>query len=253
MYATIEGAVRRLRIPDPHDEVLPGVRWGAFDELYTPAYWRGQAWQHAQLGTYDHLRLGRTLIEEVAACLLGGFGMRAELGLLAYSRLRDRQLLFGTPTATVLEHALSEPFVLNGKGRRYRFPRQKGRYLSECMAELGSMKEPKDDLRFRDRLAELPGIGLKTASWVVRNYRQSNRVAIVDVHILRAGRHMGLYEAALVPEKHYKHLEASFLHFAKAIKTAAGMLDGMMWDYMRRMPAMQIAPSISREIQYKLI
>jgi hypothetical protein len=70
MYSLIGDTIERLELPDPNDFVLPGIRWGAFDELLTPAYWRGQAWQHERLGTYRHLRLGSTLSEEIApACL----------------------------------------------------------------------------------------------------------------------------------------------------------------------------------------
>jgi thermostable 8-oxoguanine DNA glycosylase len=234
MYGFINGALRQLDLPDPDEMVIPGIRWGVFDELLTPAYWRGQAWQHEMIGTYARLRLGRNLVEEVAACLLGGFGMKAEIGLAAFARLRDRGLLLGTPSMSELESALAEPFSIRGASRRYRFPRQKARYLSACLKRLETFSEPLDDAAFRDRLAELPGIGLKTASWIVRNYRGSNRVAVIDVHILRAGRHIDLFSPDLEPQRHYRALEESFLRFAAAIGVAAGMLDGLIWDYMRR-------------------
>lgn len=234
MYAFINGELHRLDLPDPAETVLPGVQWGAFDELFTPAYWRGQAWQHELIGTYASFRLGRNLVEEVAACLLGGFGMRAEIGLAAFARLRERGLLSRIPSLSGLESALTEPFSICGASRRYRFPRQKARYLSACLKQLETFCEPLDDVEFRDRLAELPGIGPKTASWIVRNYRGSNRVAIIDVHILRAGRHIGLFPPDWGPQRHYRALEEIFLRFADALGVAAGMLDGLIWDYMRR-------------------
>jgi thermostable 8-oxoguanine DNA glycosylase len=228
MYATIHGTTCRLRLPAADEFLLPGIRWGVFDELLTPAFWRSQAWLHQRLGTYADNRLGRSLIEEAAACLLGGFGMRAELGLMAYARVRERGLLRGRPREHDLEDALAEPFVVNGKSQRYRFPRQKGRYLAACVSALHSFQEPRDDVRLRDELAKLPGIGLKTASWIVRNHRRSNKVAIVDVHILRAGRHIGLFSEQLHPTRHYRPLETAFLTFAKAIHASAGMLDALM-------------------------
>ena len=236
MYADICGAWMSLELPDPDDEVMPGVRWGAFDEMMTPAYWRGQAWQHEALGTYASLRLGRTLAEETAACLLGGYGMPAELGLGAYARLRADGLLEGTPSQAVLEQRLSEPFFTQGRFRRYRFPRQKARYLAACLSALNGFDEPENDVDLRGALAALPGIGPKTASWIVRNYRASDCVAVLDIHIIRAGRHVGLFERDHTPERHYLELEVEFLAFAAALPTAAGMLDGLMWDYMRRMP-----------------
>lgn len=235
MYACISGKQLHLDFPDPEEMVLPGIRWGAFDELLTPAYWRGQAWQHEIIGTYACLRLGRTLTEELAACLLGGFGMKAEIGLAAFTRLRDQGLLKGQPSARDLEDVLSLPFLVRGVHRRYRFPKQKSRYLAACLKQIKAYTEPSDDIAFRDELAELPGIGLKTASWIVRNYRASNSVAILDVHILRAGRHIDLFGSTLQPQKHYRALETAFLDFADALGTTAGLLDGLMWDYMRRM------------------
>jgi thermostable 8-oxoguanine DNA glycosylase len=239
MYAVFNGAVQKLAMPHPHECVLPGIQWGAFDELLTPAYWRGQAWQHQNLGTYSDLRLGRTLVEEVAACLLGGYGMPSDLALAAYRRVREAGILRGTPEAAEIEIILSEPFVVQGRIRHYRFVNQKARYLSACIRHLSTFRMADDDLVFRDHLAELPGIGLKTASWVVRNMRSSGRIAIIDIHILRAGRHIGLFPEAWVPQKNYRDLEHKFVSFASAIEVPAAALDGLIWDYMRR-----LSPSI---------
>lgn len=243
VHAILNGRLCKLRLPAPHEYVLPGVPWGAFDELMTPAYWRCQAWQHDTLGTYNDLRLGRTLAEELAACLLGGYGMPAELGLAAYARLRSFGLLAGTPSAFSIEAALLEPFEYRGRRRFYRFPRQKARYLAACLAALHKLTEPAGDRELRDALTTLPGIGLKTASWIVRNYRASETVAIIDIHILRAGRHVGLFDDVWTPQRNYSELEASFLSFAKAIGTSAVLLDSLMWDQMRRMPS---SPNRSR-------
>src|SRR6266516_4308422 len=129
MYTSIGGATRRLHLPPEQSYVLPGIRWGAFDELLTPAYWRGQVWQHELLGTYARLRLGRSLAEEMAACLLGGYGMAAELGLAAFARLRDAGLIKHGMDTQEIERHLAAPFAIRGSLRRYRFPRQKAKYL----------------------------------------------------------------------------------------------------------------------------
>lgn len=249
MHAIIGGAPRHRRLPDAKDFALPGVMWGAFDELLTPAFWLGQAWQHEALGTFSNLRLGRTLAEELAACLLGGFGMPAELGLAAYRRLRDRGLLNGQPTATELERSLSEVLLVDGRPRCYRFPKQRAIFLAGCLANLDGFVESDGDGSLRDQLTAMRGIGLKTASWIVRNYRGSNEVAIIDVHLLRAGRHIGLFPSDWLPSKHYRQLEVKFLEFAAALETPASLLDGLIWHYMRclssiRTPA-AAAPSIA--------
>jgi thermostable 8-oxoguanine DNA glycosylase len=248
MYTVVDGVLRELALPRANTCVLPGIPWGAFEELLTPAFWRGQAWQHALLGTYEDLRLGRTLIEEMAACLLGGFGMRAELGLAAFARLRDRGLLVGCPSSLILEAALSEPFVIYGRPCGYRFPRQKARYLSACLRQLNETEVHASDAALRDQLALLPGIGLKTASWIVRNHRGSSQVAIIDVHILRAGRRMGLFTEDQEPQRHYRELEAAFLKFADAIEVPAATLDALMWDYMRRFQASIPTASVFRKL-----
>jgi thermostable 8-oxoguanine DNA glycosylase len=235
MYSHIAGEFRELTLPSVFAEVLPGILWGAFDELMTPAYWRGQAWQHIEAGEFCDFRLGRSLEEEVAACLLGGWGMPAELALAAYSRVRERGLLRAGTTASELEEALSEPFAIQGRERKYRFLRQKSRYLSECLEQLSGFIPPDDDIAFRDRLDQLPGIGLKTASWVVRNLRPSSEVAILDIHIIRVGQHLRLFPNAWKPETHYRQLEERFIAFARAIDVSAATLDGLMWDHMRRL------------------
>jgi len=234
MYTLIAGKVRELTLPPTDEEVLPGIPWGAFDELMTPAYWRGQAWQHTEAGAFCDFRLGRSLEEEVAACLLGGWGMPAELALAAYSRLRERGLLQAGTTCDELESALSEPFSFNGKLRKYRFIRQKSRYLSGCLQKLADFEPAESDIEFRDMLNELPGIGLKTASWIVRNLRPKSEVAVLDIHILRVGQQLGLFPEQWQPATHYHELEQRFIAFANAINVSTATLDGLMWDHMRR-------------------
>ena len=36
MHANLHGVLRTLRLPEPDEPVLPGIIWGAFDELLTP-------------------------------------------------------------------------------------------------------------------------------------------------------------------------------------------------------------------------
>ena len=135
--------------------------------------------------------------------------------------------------AADLEAALSVPFIVEGRERRYRFPRQKAHYLAACLRQLNELAEPTDDQALRDKLATLPGVGLKTASWVVRNHRSSDSVAVVDVHIRRAGKLLGLFDGNMDPSRHYLQMERQFLDFASAIRSRASLLDGLMWDQMR--------------------
>ena len=78
-----------LVIPASSDEVMDGVRWGTVDEFFTPAFWKCQAEHHSRRDEYTSHRLGRDLREEVAVCLLGGYGIPAEMGMLAFARLKS--------------------------------------------------------------------------------------------------------------------------------------------------------------------
>ena len=73
------------------------------------------------------------------------------------------------------------------------------------------------------------GIGPKTALWIVRNYLDSDDVAIIDVHVLRACRRMKLFPDEISLPRDYGALEEKFLNFANAIKVRASLLDAVMW------------------------
>lgn len=223
-----------VELPCPFTEVLPGVNWGLAEEIFTPAFWKYQAHMKRVSGQYCHYRLGRTLLEEVSVCLLGGYGMPAELGLAAFDRLKDQDLLSGWATADEIEQALSMPFVVFENLRNYRFARQKARYLSSALAELRESTLPKDEKACRDYLTTLNGIGPKTASWVVRNHFGSNAVAILDIHIVRAGIAIGIFDENADTARQYYQLEDQFLTFCLALEESASLLDALMWDYMRR-------------------
>lgn len=243
VYSYFDGEMDCLAVPDANAYVMDGLRWGGVDEWFTPAFWKAHAWQHERHGTFDDLRLGSSLCEETAACLLGGFGMPAEMGLAAYARLRERDLLSGAGDEAAIYAALAEPFAIAGRVRHYRFARQRAAYLAATLAYLEELAEPDDDIDLRGALTGAPGIGLKTASWVVRNYRRSNRVAVLDVHVVRACAMMGLFESQTVTPGRYERMEAAYIGFANAIGVRASLLDALIWDYMRRLYAVDEPPS----------
>ena len=243
----------RVELPSPDCDVLAGVRWGEAGGLFSPAYWAAHC--HlvaAKNASPQPHRLGRTLLEELAACLLGGYGMSAELGLAAYSHVRDGGLLRFGVTAGDLEHALSQPLEVTGRMMKYRYPRQRSVYLAGCIRALEQSNVPTDARALRSYLCELPGIGPKTASWIVRNWLDSDEVAILDVHILRAMSYLKLVGHVAMP-KDYERVEAVFLGFANALGVRASILDALMWQHMRRWGYLidskprSICRSVSRE------
>lgn len=236
VFALRQGAIETLDLPSSSTSLgLGDLRWGNAEEPLTPAYWAAQTWMW-EIDAPEHYRLGRTLAEELLACMLGGYGIPAEVGLAAYERLRGHLLEGGGLTdGDDVEALLLEPLRLGERTVRYRFARQKARYVSAAFRELASVDEGLEDLPLRDRLMCIRGVGPKTASWVVRNLRGSDGVAILDIHILRAGRHLGIFEDGRTVERHYAELEEAYLAFATAIDTRASILDSVMWMTMRQL------------------
>lgn len=183
-------------------------------------------------------RLGRDLAEEIAACLLGGFGMNADVGMAAFRRARERGLLSRSSSEQEILDALLEPLRIRGREVRYRYPGQKAKYLSLALQKLYSEQAPESAgaVELRKWLLGFQGIGLKTASWIVRNFLCSDQVAILDLHVVRACRMMGVFDSSHDVVRHYLEMEDSFLGFCRALDTSAALLDALIWDQMRTVP-----------------
>ncbi|MBZ9799355.1 endonuclease III domain-containing protein [Mesorhizobium sp. ES1-4] len=224
-----------LHLPEADAEVVPSVPWGNFAAVFTPAFWATQVWMETMNAQKSETGLGETLIEEVLACLLGGHGAPAEVGLAAYDRVRAYLQRNGTGLSLAeAEALLSEPLSVRGRTVRYRFAKQRARYLHGCLSGLSNLDEGSlADRELRDRLCHLPGVGPKTASWVVRNRRRSDNVAILDVHIIRACCHIGIFPANANPATDYFGLERKYLDFSSAAGVRASILDAVMWKIMR--------------------
>lgn len=230
-------AVIQVDLPAPDSEALPGVRWGAIEAFPTPAYWTYQVLAKRLCGAPPRYRLGATLAEEVGACLLGGHGIPAPVGIAAFRKLQSLGIFEETPTELALFELLSRPLDVDGRLIKYRFARQKAGYLSAALVQLAREEPPMSSGRaLRDWLTRLPGIGYKTASWVARNWLDADDVAILDIHILRAGTLAGFFDEHLSVERHYLELEAQFLRFAEAIGVRSSELDAVIWFEMMSSP-----------------
>lgn len=220
----------------PEDEVIPGVRYGRQDWIPTPAFWAAMADLEGD-GSDNYSSPGGTpLAEDLAFCLLGGYGVKMELNRAAWERLDEAGALSAevVPSAAEFEALLSEPLVVNGRLQKYRYPRQRAGRLNVALTSI--RENPPDTtnpLSFRERMMGLPGIGPKTASWIVRNHVGSDEVAILDVHVLRAGAMIGLFPETYRLPRDYEMLERRFLSFAAALQVRASVLDAIMWREMR--------------------
>ncbi len=227
----------QVELPAADIEVMDGVRWGSIDAFPTPAYWAYQVVARRLIGKPAGYRLGRTLAEEVAACLLGGYGIPATVGLAAYDRMRERGVLSGNPVSEKdLEALLKEPLEVGGKSIRYRFAAQKARYLAAALPLAHAAPKFNVGRQLRDWLLVVPGVGHKTASWIARNWLDANDVAILDIHIMRVGQVIGLFPKNLTVERNYAELEERFLHFSASLDVRASELDAVIWWEMASSP-----------------
>jgi thermostable 8-oxoguanine DNA glycosylase len=237
MDALINDRHHALEVPDPEVEVMEGVKWGRFDHFFTPAYWFSQVWYQRMSVFPVVYRLGNTLAEEIVACLLGGHGLPAEVGLAAFDRLKSRGLL-GASTCEQEEvyAALIEPLIICGRPVRYRYPKQRSQFVAEAINRIGRETAPlSHDIALREWLLSFAGIGPKTASWITRNFLDSDNVAILDIHIFRAGLLAGLFRPTQTVAKHYAQLESRLVMFAQALGVRLSILDTLMWLRMRDM------------------
>lgn len=234
---TRTGAIQ-IELPAPDALLMKNVRWGAVDAFPTPAYWQYQIFARRLVGRPAGYKLGRTLSEEVAACLLGGHGIPAKVGIAAYERLRTLGAFSASSSSEAqFEAWLREPLQVGQRQVRYRFAAQKARYLAASLPLVKTAPAFATGKQLRDWLVQLPGIGPKTASWIARNWMDADDVAILDIHIMRIGQAIGLFPRELTVERHYCELETLFLQFSQALDVRASELDAVVWYEMASSPA----------------
>lgn len=240
--AVLRGSrVERLDLPSPMAEVVPGVRWGRFEDFFTPAFWVTRSWIDGPGSPMAQYAIGRSLREEVVACLLGGHGMPAEIGVAAFRRLRDRGLLTGVVDHAAIEEALAEPMEIGGRRVRYRYPRTKAEFVASALRRLEEGTAPMNSaVMLRNWLMTFSGIGYKTASWITRNVTHSDEVAILDIHVVRAGLLMGLFLPGCSVQRDYLEMEKQLVDFAQAAGLRLSTFDSVIWCYMRHFGTMAL-------------
>jgi len=220
-----------------HEVLLSGsdwshtVHWYDPTHLATPAFWIEQARQRPRPETYQ---VGSTLLEEVALCLLGGHGITEQMAYVSFARLRGEGLLTGARQSVPRLHAaLARPFDVPGCPRpvRYRFPMLKAERLSAAIDVLASSTPPSPNQPrvLRDWLLRVPGVGAKTASWVLRNLTRSDDIAVIDIHIRRAGVVAGVFDPTWKLPRDYRRFEEAFVQWARLGGVPTADLDACIW------------------------
>lgn len=190
----------------------------------------------------------RAIEHELLFCLLGGFGISYELAHSASQRLRMMNLFEQRLSGRALEAAIHvelataqfEPLRLDGSMRRHRFPARKARIIAQAIdwvrSSDASLVEQLRNAFGRDEqrrlLCRCPGVGLKTASWIVRNCGLADDVAVIDVHVLRAlSRWRGLNDLRMPTD--YLSAEAEFLAWAAEAGAPPAAFDLFIWELSR--------------------
>lgn len=187
---------------------------------------------------------------ELLFCLLGGHGVTYELSLSATEVLWQKGIFDGCErrgdrlqryVQDLLGRAWYEPRRNTGGARRYRFPKRKAAVIrgaddwlrTHAAEELLRCLRAIADARGRRKwLCSCPGVGPKTATWVLRNIGLGEDLAILDVHILRALESSGRISEFRLP-RDYEQVECAFLAWSAELGAPAPAFDLLLWELGR--------------------
>ncbi len=123
-----------------------------------------------------------------------------------------------------------------------RFPNNKARYVFEAIGFFTTsdgLKIKKDIERFGDArelrewlVSEIRGLGYKEASHFLRNIGKGEDLAILDRHILKNLRLLGVIEEekTVSTKAAYLRIEAKLLEFTEEVKISPAELDLLLWS-----------------------
>ena len=189
--------------------------------------------------------------DELLFCLLGGYGITEEHGRSAWQAVRRLEPfsevwrdddLFTRVMAT-LERPQFEPRRADGSLRRYRFPKRKAAIIVKARGWVHSRKpldecllywdDPKDRRRI---LLECPGLGLKSASWLLRNLGMGDGLAVLDVHLVRALQDAKRIANEIRLPRDYYAVEQAFLDWCHELNAPSAAFDLFIWEWQRGTP-----------------
>lgn len=187
---------------------------------------------------------------EVLFCLLGGHGVPYELAASAAEvvlRLDPFKPCWSESTLLgeligALERPQFGPPRSDGQLRRYRFPVRKAVSIVAARRWLmlqGSQNSLRRRLvhrtphERRELLCQCPGIGPKTASWILRNVGLGERLAIVDIHVLRALQAAGRVSLDAKLPRDYGAAERAFLQWCRELGAEPAAFDLFVWEWQR--------------------
>lgn len=236
------------KAPPPRAEVGFEIPFEALEPWWKDVWLRHQ-------GTYVEQQATKPsdeteLRHELLFCLLGGHSISFELAASATGVIASLDPFAADWTmpklrsevCRELSRAQFNPPCRDGSLRRYRFPKRKAALLSEAAQWVRKQSSIEDGLSARESesdrrewLCRCPGVGFKTASWLLRNCGWAEELAILDVHLLRALKEVGLIDSIALP-RDYQAVEQTFLRWAQELDAQPGALDLFLWDLQRVRP-----------------
>ena len=216
-----------------HDERIAAA-WAACGDVYTRYFMRRRAASQS------------TVECELIFCLLSGHGVSFELASSAADVINSLGPFDPGWSDTALEHRVwlelttpqFNPARRDGRLRRYRYPKRKTAALVTARSWLflhedllGTLVQL-PELERREFFTACPGIGLKTAGWLLRNLGLAESLAIIDVHVARALKGTGRVEehASL---RSYETFERAYLDWCQELGASAAAFDLFLWDLQR--------------------
>ena len=188
------------------------------------------------------------LRRELLFCLLGGHGITYEMSASAvhavgaldvFSPDRDHGQL-AEELLAVLSEPRYDPPRSDGSPRRYRFPARKTRLIlgaRDWVLDAGTLTEHLSssscEHERRNWLLGCPGVGPKTASWILRNTGWASDLAILDIHVLRAMSEHGIATTPPTGARAYERLELQFLAWCETLGAAPAVFDLFLWEWQR--------------------
>lgn len=210
--------------------------WRSFEGVYRQAVTPSRVISHVDVE------------DELLFCLLGGYGITEEHGRSAWLTVRQLEPfsefwtdddLFQKIMAT-LELPQFEPRRVDGSLRRYRFPKRKAAIIVEAGRWVRSHKplegcllywdDPKDRRRL---LLGCPGLGLKSASWLLRNLGMGDGLAVLDVHLVRALQEAKRIDNEIRLPRDYYAVEKAFLDWCNEMNAPSAAFDLFIWEWQR--------------------
>ncbi|MDE1798578.1 MAG: N-glycosylase/DNA lyase [Candidatus Micrarchaeota archaeon] len=170
------------------------------------------------------------LLSELAFCVCAA-NSSAKAADRAQRKLAESGLLFSDDTQAISSVLLSS---------HVRFHKNKAKYLIEARRHLFDQKglekareKHKTQIALRDYLAEeVMGLGYKEASHFLRNIGYADDIAILDRHILKNLRSLGVLRRlpkTLTP-KRYKAIERKMARFSRQVRIPFAHLDLLFWS-----------------------